>query len=470
MKKIISVFLIVVMALGIIPFAVNADELTADVVYGTPDAIDGVPDNGWAKAKTYESDKHFSSAPTEIAATWKVMYDSTNLYFLVNVTDSTIGDNRYEECPYPGLGDLWTKNTVQIYLDLGNDKTTNYDGVNDLYIDINARGYVFCHYIKASQFVKAATVVGDTGYVVEVAVDIGFFSEFKTEEGTKFGLDVWASDNLVDGNGRADFVSWTGIEGVYQNTGLLGTATLGAKPDAAPDYNGVIKGTDLKKLGATLKGISNASGGNMNNVDITTFVVDGKKAEGYTADCWSSTYSDELGVWFGVEFDKEYDITQVIFWEGGHWNDGGWFGNSPVLEVYSDGEWKSVDFTMTPSYPADNRDAQADINESYIFNLTNSVECSKVRVRGAKNQYAGHASVSEIEVYAKTQEETPVTTPDTTPVTTPDTTPVTTPDTTPVTTPVTNPKTGNALSAMLIITTIALFGTAAAVATAKRKF
>ena len=462
MKKIISVFLIVVMALGIVPFAVNAEELTADVVYGTPDAIDGVLDDGWNNANTYESDKHYSSNPTEISATWKVMYDSTNLYFFVTVKDSTIGSEDYEKCPYPGLGDLWTKNTVQIYLDLGNEKTAGYD-TNAFYIDINARGYVFCHYIKASQFVKAATVVSSTGYTVEVAVDLGVYSDFKAEKGTKFGLDVWASDNLCDNNGRADFVSWTGKENVYSNTDLMGTATLGEKPANAAKYNGVIKGTNLKNVdGATLTGITNAVGGNMNNVNISTFIVDGNKSEGHTADCWQSTYSDDTGVWFGVEFDKEYEVSQVIFWEGGHWNDGGWFGSSPVLEVYSDGEWKSVDFTLTPSYPSDDRAEQADINESYIFNLNTAVECSKIRVRGAKNSFAGHASVSQIEVFVKTQVDTP----DTTPETTPDTTPVTTPDTTPVT----NPKTGNALSAMFIVTVVALFGTAVTVVTAKRKF
>ena len=412
LRKSISLLLVIAMIISIAPitFTSVADEsLTADVVYGTPEAIDGILDDGWAKAKTYESNKHNSSSPTDISAKWKIMYDSTYIYLFVTVTDSTVGDADYEKCS--SNGDYWTKNTVQIYFDLGNEKSTACDA-NDFYIDINARGYFYAHYIRATSFVKHAAVVNDTGYTVEVAVDVGVDSDFKLEEGAKFGLDVWAADNILDSKGRTDFVSWTGYEAVYNNPSLMGTAVLGKKT-SNDSYNGVVKGTNLKKFGATLTGITNASGGNMNTTNSSgnkyfpTLVVDGDKREGTinnisdasSADTYNSTYSDDLGIWFGVEFSNAYYVSQVIFWEGGHWWDGGWFGSSPVLQVYVNDTWQDVTFTLTPAYPGDSQAAQGDSYESYIFTLDESVKCSKVRVVGSKNSSAGHASVSEIEVY-----------------------------------------------------------------------
>ena len=104
----------------------------------------------------------------------------------------------------------------------------------------------------------------------------------------------------------------------------------------------------------------------------------------------------------------------MIFYEGGQWNDGGWFGSSPKIQVFSDGKWTDVETRMCPEYPADSASTQLPANEAYTFIFDKTVECSAIRVVGAKNSLAGHASCAEIEVYGMNVGETPIDTPKTT--------------------------------------------------------
>ncbi len=371
----------------------------ATAVYGTPAAIDGVLDGAWNSANTYACEKNGEANKTDIAMSWRVMYDETYLYFFAEVKDSTIGTKDQEYCEY--VGDYWTKNTVQFYLDMGYERTANtYDG-NDFRFDVNSREWFFCHCISAAGYVEYGVKMTSDGYNVEVSVDTGIYPEFKAEEGTCVGFDIWAGDNIVTEPGRKDFKLWTGNTDAYCNAASLGTIQLGAKSSSSGKYNGIHKGTYLPKLGATLTGITNAE-----NKDVS-IITNGIKANFENVDTFGATYTDDLGVWFGLDFGKDYDIKQVVFWEGGHWNDGGWFGAAPKLQCFVNGEWKDCEFTLSPAYPADNRDAQGFTHEPYYFDLENTVTCSKVRVVAAKNTFAGHASCCEIEAYGYEAGKTP---------------------------------------------------------------
>ena len=390
MKRITVLLLITVLALLCFAIPVAADgEPQAAAIYGTPESIDGVLDSGWKNANSYVSDHHDSADPTPIGASWKIMYDETYIYTFVEVTDPTIGDAAYEETAY---GDLWTTNTIHLMYDLGNEKSEGYD-TNDFYFDFNVRGFSHGHYINQNSFWKFKVVVTDTGYNLEAALDIGIYSGFKAETGSKFGLEVWVNDNICDGNGRRDFVSWSGYGDTWCNPSHMGTVTLGEKPDTAGNYSGVTGGENIVEKGATLTAITNAIGKDV------SVIVDGNKTAGQNVDTWQCQYSDDLGVWFGATFEKEYDVSTVIFWEGGHWGDGGWFGSAPKLQILVGEEWKDANASIDRAYPADNRDAQGETHESYIFTLSEAVTCKGVRIVGANNSLAGHASVSEIEVY-----------------------------------------------------------------------
>ena len=65
-----------------------------------------------------------------------------------------------------------------------------------------------------------------------------------------------------------------------------------------------------------------------------------------------------------MEFDKVYAVSSVVFVEGGHWGDGGWFGAAPTLQLLIDGTWTDAAAKLTPDYPGDSLEEQGAINEA----------------------------------------------------------------------------------------------------------
>ncbi len=397
LSKIIAVILTLVIAAALIVPASADDGIVA--VYGTPAAIDGAFDDGWANAASIALDKVLWGPGEGFSASAKVMYDGTYLYFLVDVKDPTVGTLEQETV---GAADYWQRDTVQIYLDLGNEKTVGGRDDNDIRFDVNVRGAFFPHMIRATTFIKHAVQITDGGYTVECAVDLGIYSNFKNEEGTQFGLDIWAGDAGADFGGRIGAVTISGNENVYAESVNLVPVTLGAKPSGAKGYNGLIKGTNLKNLGASYTAICNTTGGK----DVTA-IANGIRGDYQGYDEWDASYTDELGQWVGLELGGEFDVKQVVFWEGGHWDNGGWFAFAPRLQCFVDGEWVDVSAKINPAYPGNSLAEQGFNYEPYIFTLDKVVTCSKIRVisdsRGVTGEngkiQSGHYSVSEIEVF-----------------------------------------------------------------------
>ncbi len=174
---------------------------------------------------------------------------------------------------------------------------------------------------------------------------------------------------------------------------------------------------ELKSIGAEFKGITNAKnpgGGGSRDISVIVDGNTGFSTDTMQYDSFNATLSDALGKkgyqWFGVQFDKDYVVSYIIFYEGGHWNDGGWFGTTPYIQAKVNGKWVDVDASIDPDYPADSASAQLPQNEAYTFVLETPVECSAIRVIGGKNSLAGHASCAEIEVYGTTVGEQIITT------------------------------------------------------------
>ena len=401
LSRVIAVFMAIAMVAATAAFPVFAEGgLTA--VYGAPAAIDGVLDSGWDGADDVALNMPLWTPGEGFSATAKIMYDGTYLYFFVDVTDPTVGTLEQETV---GAADYWQRDTVQIYLDLGNEKTANGRDENDIRFDVNVRGAFFAHMIRAGQFIKRAVKITDKGYNVECAVDLGIYPGFNNKEGTEFGLDIWVGDAGADFAGRVGAVTISGNTEVYRESNNLVPVKLGAKPDGAKGYSGLIKGTSLNKLGAKYTPIANAAGGHMDNI---ACIVDGYRGD-YSAavDEWSCTYTDDLGQWVGLELGGEFDVKQVVFWEGGHWGNGGWFATAPKIQCFVDGAWVDVQSKITPAYPGNSFEEQGFNFEPYIFTLNSAVTCSKIRVisdsRAVTNGEgvieSGHYSVSEIEVY-----------------------------------------------------------------------
>ncbi|MBQ9747533.1 MAG: ADP-ribosylglycohydrolase family protein [Clostridia bacterium] len=103
---------------------------------------------------------------------------------------------------------------------------------------------------------------------------------------------------------------------------------------------------------------------------------------------------------FGYQFRETRTVSALVFTEGLHYTDGGWFKDGDVrVEVLRDGKWQTVETTVSPAYPSGN--AQSDFGasyETYTFTLAQSVDCDGVRVIGTAGGNGDFIGVSELVV------------------------------------------------------------------------
>ena len=110
---------------------------------------------------------------------------------------------------------------------------------------------------------------------------------------------------------------------------------------------------------------------------------------------------------FGYNYDKVYTFSKVVFQEGCHFDDGGWFANGSLrVEVRLGGEWYPVRLTNDPGYPvANNRQSFGDGFESYPFEFE-PILGDAIRIIGTAGGDATFTTVAELEV---TKTEAPLT-------------------------------------------------------------
>lgn len=130
-------------------------------------------------------------------------------------------------------------------------------------------------------------------------------------------------------------------------------------------------------------------------------IRDGSKANGNINQY--DTYVGYLSAhedYIGYLFPGEFEVSKVVFTEGLHFNNGGWFADGTLrLEALIDGEWEKIDVSPNPAYPTGNAMSLFGSGlESYIYNLDNVV-CSGIRLIGKAGGDAGFISCVELEVY-----------------------------------------------------------------------
>lgn len=104
----------------------------------------------------------------------------------------------------------------------------------------------------------------------------------------------------------------------------------------------------------------------------------------------------------GYTFSREFTFGKIVFQEGGHWSGGGWFDGGHIrVEVRVGGEWKSVEYNITPAYPAANDlSSFGPFGEIYTFELKTPVKGDGIRLIGTPGGYQKLISCGELEVYA----------------------------------------------------------------------
>jgi hypothetical protein len=102
---------------------------------------------------------------------------------------------------------------------------------------------------------------------------------------------------------------------------------------------------------------------------------------------------------FGLGFDHTVTVTEVLFTEGAHFNNGGWFAKTPEVEVLIGDKWQKVASTCSPLYiEVDDAAPQGDPYQTFTFTLEEPIACRGVRVIGPAGGSAKFVSCAELDI------------------------------------------------------------------------
>ncbi|BDZ39056.1 endo-1,4-beta-xylanase [Microbacterium suwonense] len=187
-------------------------------------SIDGAVDPVWADAAVARTETLVEGAAAGATAQVRTLWQGNTLYVLYEVTDPALDNSN---------SDPWNRDSVELFLDLGNTKTGSY-GPNDTQIRVTSDGDLsFGTGDSAAQLARvaaSATAETETGYVVELAIALVGQSGGQSDvplggADTFHGLDFQVNDGR-DGS-RFAVHTWAEPTGTgYQNTARWGVARL----------------------------------------------------------------------------------------------------------------------------------------------------------------------------------------------------------------------------------------------------
>ena len=99
--------------------------------------------------------------------------------------------------------------------------------------------------------------------------------------------------------------------------------------------------------------------------------------------------------WIGYQFTTPQTFNKVVFQEGRHFSDGGWF-TTMTVQVRQAGAWVNVtNLSITPIYQGSNNNVSY---ETYTLQFA-SISGDAIRIYGDSGDNADFISVGELEVY-----------------------------------------------------------------------
>jgi hypothetical protein len=189
-----------------------------------PIVIDGAAEELWSEARQYKLGNVIYapiSSEEDCSAYFKALWDTENLYMLVDVTDDSLEND--------SDSDLWYQDDcVEVFIDGDNSKSDNYDSDDAQYhFDWNRTKPTMDRFEHGSlNGVEFAMVTTDKGYRTEIKFPWSTLGA-KPSAGTKIGLDVHVNDD-DDGDDRDSKLTWYGKEdNAWQTPSAFGTAELG---------------------------------------------------------------------------------------------------------------------------------------------------------------------------------------------------------------------------------------------------
>ncbi len=200
------------------------EDLSFVEVVGAAEApeVDGLVDDAWADANAVHTGKTPEGSADGAQADVRTLWEGDRLYVLYEVTDPVIDVSG---------NDPWVQDSVELFLDPGNAKNGGYreqDAQLRVSVD-NVASFGSGDAAAQAARLTSATALTDTGYVVELAVDLLGLGGLDTFQ----GLDFQVNDGR--GGTRYSVHTWAEPTGTgYQTTARWGVGHLVAAPVTGP--------------------------------------------------------------------------------------------------------------------------------------------------------------------------------------------------------------------------------------------
>lgn len=193
----------------------------------TAPVIDGDIDAGWDAAPVVSTDVQVEGTPGATAAI-RLLWAGTALYALAEVTDPALDATN---------SNAWEQDSVEFFVDPTNAKSGAFNPVDGQYRVSFENAVSISGEAPVQDRLTSATSITDTGYIVEVAIDL----DYEPEPGQLVGLELQVND-ATDG-ARNSVRTWSDPTGrSYQNTSRWGVARLVAGDQPGPACDRTIDG------------------------------------------------------------------------------------------------------------------------------------------------------------------------------------------------------------------------------------
>jgi len=209
----------------------GVERVDMEIGFATP-VIDGEVDYAWEGAST----QYFVPLddPANASGSWKALYDSENLYVIVDVTDDSLQNDS---------DGSWQDDSVELYFDGGNTKVdTPLSGDDHQYTfgwttdeiqGTNIDGY--------TEGIEHAQVDTDTGWRIEIKMPWLSIQGAAPQARDLIGIDCYYNDDDDGGDSRENkLLSFSAVEG-WNDASQWGTAVLGVIPKPVdPGTDGLV--------------------------------------------------------------------------------------------------------------------------------------------------------------------------------------------------------------------------------------
>ena len=206
------------------------------------------------------------SSSADLSANFKITRDANNLYMLVDVTDDILRND--------GAAN-WQKDGIELYIDMGNDKSGSYVPNNDYQ-------YSFVWNVSTPQAgvtIAQTTKAGNSGYIMEISIPWATLNGAPAA-GTFMGIDLQVEDN--DSGNRNGKKAWADkTDNAWQSTSVLGTLQITACanpyiPLALNKISGEVKEINFYPNPFQTSGSLQINSGNRDDYTISIRDINGK--------------------------------------------------------------------------------------------------------------------------------------------------------------------------------------------------